>query len=186
MKHRFYILLLIFLSVSTAIAQVGIGTTTPDDSAILDVESSNKGFLPPRMSTSERDNLLNPPEGLVIYNTDNIELEFASDGEWVNLSTNDRTPFSTSGSEPTSGDNVGIGTTTPSPYALLEVMSTEKGFLPPRMDTSQRDGISNPAEGLTIYNTDKNCIQSFKGFGWRNHCTPIGPTDVYNPETGQV
>ena len=165
---------------------MGIGTSTPDSSAALELESTDKGFLPPRMTTAERDSLLNPPEGLVIYNTDNIELEVAGDGEWINLTTNERTTFSSSGSVPSSQGSFGIGTTSPSDYAIFDIISTDKGFLPPRMNTSQRDAISNPAEGLTIYNTDRNCLQSFKGLGWRNHCTPIGPTDAYNPRTGQV
>ena len=177
---------LTFIGLSTASAQVGIGTSTPDSSAALELESTDKGFLPPRMTTAERDSLLNPPEGLVIYNTDNIELEVAGDGEWINLTTNERTTFSSSGSVPSSQGSFGIGTTSPSDYAILDITSTDKGFLPPRMNTSQRDAISNPAEGLTIYNTDRNCLQSFKGLGWRNHCTPIGPTDAYNPRTGQV
>lgn len=51
-------------------AQVGIGTTTPHNSSILDVESSNKGFLPPRVSlTSVNDvtTITSPAEGLMVY-----------------------------------------------------------------------------------------------------------------------
>lgn len=55
-------------------AQTGIGTTTPDASAKLDVSATNKGFLPPRVSlTSYTDNstIPNPATGLLIYNTGN-------------------------------------------------------------------------------------------------------------------
>ncbi|WP_188457421.1 hypothetical protein [Psychroflexus planctonicus] len=41
---------LAFLGLSTTNAQVGNGTTIPDASAILDVESTNKGFLPPQLT----------------------------------------------------------------------------------------------------------------------------------------
>ena len=61
--------LLAFIGMSTANAQVGIGTTTPDASAILDLKSENKGFLPPRMTTAQRDAISSPAEGLTIYNT---------------------------------------------------------------------------------------------------------------------
>ena len=80
---------------------------------------------------------------------------------------------------------VGIGTTTPDASAAFEIQSTDKGFLPPRMTTAQRDAISNLAEGLTIYNTDVKCLDTYNGVRWIN-CNTIGATDVYNPATGQV
>ncbi|MCP3908251.1 MAG: hypothetical protein GY712_09570 [Oceanicoccus sp.] len=49
---------------------------------------------------------------------------------------------------------VGIGTTFPASSAQLEVNSTTKGLLPPRMTETQRDGISSPAAGLLIFQTD--------------------------------
>jgi hypothetical protein len=55
-------------------AQTGIGTSSPDASAKLDVSSSNKGFLPPRVTlTSGTDNstIPNPATGLLVYNTGN-------------------------------------------------------------------------------------------------------------------
>jgi hypothetical protein len=50
---------------------------------------------------------------------------------------------------------IGIGTTTPAPSAALEVSSSDnnKGILIPRLSASQKDAISNPAEGLMIYQT---------------------------------
>ena len=65
---------------------------------------------------------------------------------------------------------VGIGTETPHDSAMLEVESTEKGFLPPRMDTDARNGINSPAEGLTIYNTDEKCLQWYDGASWYDGC----------------
>ena len=56
-------------------AQVGIGTTSPDQSAILDVTSDNKGMLIPRMNTTERDNIIDPANSLLIYNTDSDEIQ---------------------------------------------------------------------------------------------------------------
>jgi hypothetical protein len=50
--------------------------------------------------------------------------------------------------------SVGIGTQTPDPSALLEVYSLEKGFLPPRMRTTQRLSIPSPAVGLLVYDTE--------------------------------
>ena len=80
---------------------------------------------------------------------------------------------------------VGIGTTTPHASAALDLESTNKGFLPPRMNTSDRDAISNPPAGLTIHNTDIRCLDTYNGVRWIT-CNTIGATDVYNPVTGQV
>lgn len=52
------------------------------------------------------------------------------------------------------------------PSAMVEVRSTDKGFLLPRMTTSERDGIASPAEGLMIYNTDENWMEVFDGTDW--------------------
>ena len=50
-----------------------------------------------------------------------------------------------------SQSSVGVGTVTPDPSAILDVYSTNKGFLPPRMSKTQMDAISSPAKGLMIY-----------------------------------
>ncbi len=80
---------------------------------------------------------------------------------------------------------VAVGTTEPDASAILELDATDRGFLPPRLTSAQRDAITNPAEGLTIYNTDKKCLDTYNGVRWIA-CNSIGPTDVYNPATGQI
>jgi hypothetical protein len=45
--------------------------------------------------------------------------------------------------------------------AQLDVASTTRGFLPPRMTTTQRDAISSPAAGLVIYNTTTSKLQVY-------------------------
>jgi hypothetical protein len=68
------IFLFTIFSIHQLDAQTGIGTTTPDASAKLDVSSTNKGFLPPRITlTSETDNttIPSPATGLLVYNTGN-------------------------------------------------------------------------------------------------------------------
>jgi len=54
----------------------------------------------------------------------------------------------------TEAQNVGIGTSTPQTSAQLDVSSTTKGFLPPRMTAAQRSAISSPTNGLLVYQTD--------------------------------
>jgi uncharacterized protein (TIGR02145 family) len=57
--------------------------TPPDNAAILDVSSTNKGFLPPRLSTTERDAMSGTlPVGLTIYNTSTHCMEVYDFGIW--------------------------------------------------------------------------------------------------------
>lgn len=58
----------------------------------------------------------------------------------------------------------------PDNSAALDVESTSKGLLPPRMSSAQRDQIENPAAGLMIYNIDTNCPNYFNGTGWMSFC----------------
>lgn len=68
-------LVLLISSAYSGVSQVGINTTNPDPSAILDVESTTAGLLIPRLTTLQRNAILNPANGLIIYNTDNDELQ---------------------------------------------------------------------------------------------------------------
>lgn len=63
--------------------QVGIGTKDPDASALLDLTSTTEGFLPPRMTEIQRDAIASPATGLIIYNTDAIQLEIFDGVSWM-------------------------------------------------------------------------------------------------------
>ena len=60
----------------------GAGVSTLDASAILEADSTTKGFLPPRMTTAQRNAISSPSEGLVVYNTDTDNLNFYSGSTW--------------------------------------------------------------------------------------------------------
>ena len=61
----------------------------------------------------------------------------------------------------------GIGTTTPHASAKLDITSTDKGFLPPRMTALQRTGIGSPAAGLMVYQTDGTAgLYYYNGTSW--------------------
>lgn len=66
---RLIAFLLLFSSFS-AKAQVGIGTSNPNSAAILDLSSDSKGFLPPRLTTAQRNAISTPINGLIVYDTD--------------------------------------------------------------------------------------------------------------------
>jgi hypothetical protein len=63
---------------------------------------------------------------------------------------------------------------------VLELASTQKGFLPPRLTTAERDAIKNPAEGLTIFNSTKNCLEWYLPTGWYTACGDNGVPIVTN------
>ena len=65
------------------------------------------------------------------------------------------------------GNQIGMGNnTTGDPSALLTLTSTTKGFLPPRMTTTQRNAIASPAAGLIVYDTTLNLPHFFNGTIW--------------------
>ena len=69
MKKEPIIIVMFLLFSSTLFAQVGINTDSsdPNSSAMLDVKSISKGFLPPRMTFEQRNAIPNPVEGLMVY-----------------------------------------------------------------------------------------------------------------------
>ncbi len=67
-----------------------------------------------------------------------------------------------------SQNNVGIGTASPAPSAILDISSTTKGLLAPRMTTTQRNAIAAPAKGLLVYDTDVNSLYHYNGSAWAN------------------
>ena len=67
---KLQLIIFVFLISFVGIAQVGIGTTSPDGSAALDVTATDKGFLMPRMTTVQKDAITNPATGLQVYDLD--------------------------------------------------------------------------------------------------------------------
>ena len=87
MKYLFFSALLVLCL--SSFAQVGVGTPTPNSSSVLDVTSTTKGFLPPRMMASQRDAITSPAAGLIIYctncGTNGGEPEYYNGTTWVNM-----------------------------------------------------------------------------------------------------
>ena len=88
---RYFLLAAFCVSVSlSAIAQVGIGTATPDASAQLQISSTTKGLLIPSMTSAERTAIVNPATGLLVYQTDGITGFYYNTGtagapNWIGL-----------------------------------------------------------------------------------------------------
>lgn len=89
-------------------------------------------------------------------------------------------------------NNVGIGTLNPNPSAILDIQSNSKGVLIPRMDSTQRRIISNPANGLLVYDSDYGCFYFYQNSAWKSLCDntpgPMGATGNRGPTgvTGNI
>lgn len=68
--------------------------------------------------------------------------------------------------------NVGVNEdgSSPHPTSILEVKSSSKGMLIPRLTDVQRIAISNPAKGLMLYNLDTDCLNFYNGTQWVEYC----------------
>lgn len=62
--------------------------------------------------------------------------------------------------------NIAFGTNTPHPSAMLDISSTTRGLLIPRMTAAERTAIANPAKGLLIFDSTANDLRFFSGSNW--------------------
>jgi hypothetical protein len=93
-------LLFIVLANAGVNAQVGIGVSTANlnPSAQLEVSSTNKGLLPPRMTTVQRNAIANPAAGLIIYNLTTHVLEYYREVEgWTSFAISNASTTTTTG-----------------------------------------------------------------------------------------
>jgi hypothetical protein len=73
------------LSTHLPAQNVGIGTNTPHTSTVLDVQSANKGVSLPSMSTAQRNAILNPKTGLLVFDLDKNTIFMYDGGQWLAL-----------------------------------------------------------------------------------------------------
>ena len=116
MKKAIFVTIILFLTLlQVGYAQsVGINSngSTPDPSAMLDVESTNKGFLAPRMTAAQRGSIASPVAGLLVYQTDGETGYYEYNGStWVR--TTSLWTSNLEGGIYYNSGNVGIGTATP-------------------------------------------------------------------------
>lgn len=67
------------------IGTVGLNTTSPARSAILDLTARDRGFLPPRMTNTEMNAIASPAEGLIVYDITNKKVTVFNGSSWVPL-----------------------------------------------------------------------------------------------------
>lgn len=101
------ILLVALTWLNSALAQVGIVTTNPDNAAALDITATDKGLLPPRMTNADRDNISNPPAGLTVWCTNcgsNGEMQVFNGTEWTNMIGGTASIYVPTVTNPTTGE----------------------------------------------------------------------------------
>ncbi len=85
LRNLFPSILLVFFLANQAEGQVGINILNPDTSAVLHLESTDRGFLPPRMTTLQRDDIFEPKEGLQIFNTTDSTMQYFNGDCWLHM-----------------------------------------------------------------------------------------------------
>ncbi|MCB9185817.1 MAG: hypothetical protein H6601_03645 [Flavobacteriales bacterium] len=163
---------------------VGIGTITPDPSALLEIQSLDKGLLIPRTDTLA---ITNPATGLLIYTpTDSSFWYFDGivwrrgigpegpegplipglQGQTMRYDTVFFNDWVANSFIWNNEFHVGINTDQPDSSAVMHLVSEDKGFLAPQMSESMRDNIQNPAVGLIIVNTTDSTVDYYNGTCW--------------------
>ncbi len=141
MKNLIILLFSLMLLPTAAQAQVKIGDNSenPDPSSVLELESTNKGFLISRLTTAQINAIANPATGLIVYNTD------------VNLL------------------QVNTGSTTSPQWSNLVISQGEnnKGAILVPVGTDA-DRPTSPVEGMLRYNTQSSKFEVYKNGSWTN------------------
>lgn len=207
---RLFLLMLSIVSCIFVNAQnVSINNTgaAPDAKAMLDISSNAKGILLPRMTQGERDAIVSPPVGLMIYNTSSTSFQYYSGSSWLNITNSGIVTGSpnkvprylgiwglTPGLMTDDANGVSINNTSAvaNTSALLDMTSTTKGILIPRMTTLQRNAIVTPAPGLMVYDTNLLSFWFFNGTSWMNingngvSDWNVNGNDIFNNNSGNV
>ena len=113
MKKIFTILSFVFCFAVTAQKKVTIGTVSTDTTALLEVNANNKGLLIPRLTNAQMIAIVNPGNGLLVYNTDSAAFAYRTATAWVFLKGNATASndWSTKGNAGTDTSKNFIGTT---------------------------------------------------------------------------
>ena len=193
MKKISYLLLLFVTTIS--FSQIGIGTTSPDASSVLDISATDAGFLVPRMTLMQRNNIATPiQEGLLIFQTDNTPgfyyydssawsvMEGATGGTSMTL---DEYKNLTDAVKVTNTLTTNVNTTSETPYNNFT--TTDLLELNRNQFTFSSNGITPNFNGFVEiifnikldFNSGNNGPRVSPGFRWK-HNGSVGPWAVHS------
>ncbi|MEP7166014.1 MAG: tail fiber domain-containing protein [Ferruginibacter sp.] len=205
MKKIHLVICLLITSFNITAQSVGIGTITPDASALLDIKSNNKGILVPRTSTISRLAILNPAKGLMLYDTTTSSFWFHNGTAWAQIGAA-ANGWALTGNAGTNPANNFLGTTDNLPLRF-RLNNTSSGELNPitgnvylgfKAAEQQTAGYSNVALGIAalrsntsvsnlvaigdsaLYNNGTATTTTFEGI----YNTAVGSKALYSNSTG--
>jgi len=166
-------------------------------SALLTITSTTQGFLPPVMTTGQKNAIATPASGLIVYDTTLSDVQFYNGSTWTSSggvtviagTANQITASASSGSVTLSlpSDLRAPGTFSlggaPAASAQLTMLSTTQGFLPPSMTTAQKNAIVSPASGLVVYDNVLTALQFYNGSTWG---APVGGVSTLTGTANQI
>ena len=151
------------------IAQTGIGTTTPDASAKLDVFSTTKGFLPPRMTAAQRIAIPSPAAGLMVYQTDGISgLYFHNGSGWIYVINSLTNVVSVVNGGTGTTTSTGSGSVVLSTSPILETPTISSGSTRYPSSINVTPTTFATSKRASLWLGDWGLLQDFDGDGIRN------------------
>jgi hypothetical protein len=191
---KYYILLSVAILAATiqtqAQTKIG-GTGAPDGSAMLEVTGgagNNKGILPPRLTTAQRDAINLPAKALMIYNTttDQLQINTGTPAAPVWSVTTQANAWSTNGNAGTTPATNFIGTTDAQPLVLrtnateqMRVTSTGNVGIGTATPSNKLHVVGNNQVNMSVENTNGNINGDYAGVNTKINSatgTPIGTT----------
>jgi len=157
MKKKFTIMVIGFvIFYATGSAQVAINRdgSLPDTSAMLDIKSTSKGILIPRMTTAERTAIPSPAKGLLVYDTTTVSFWYYNGSAWTNLVAANSNGWSLTGNSGTDTSKNFIGTVDDKPL-LVKINNVYSGI------TDAHNGITSWGYKALMSNTTGNYISAF-------------------------
>jgi len=147
-------------TVVTAMLQVvGSGSTSATTSLLVQNSAGSTSI----QAFDDRTVNLGGNSVLRLRNNDSIQM-FATNGYEVHIGNGSTNYLSVT----SAGTHIKTGSGAPVASAILDVDSTTKGFLPPRMTTTQKNAIATPAAGLVVYDSTTNKLQCYNGSTWND------------------
>ena len=126
----------------------------------------NQNFTPPvYANAAARDAAItNPSNGMIIYNiaTGEMEVYSTASSAWTTTTATKFVDGTTAADAVFTTGNVGIGTTTPA--GALDVVSTNSGFILPRVANTA--AVTAPVDGMIIFDISSNCMKAYENGAW--------------------